>query len=49
MMLKKVALFTQIWQYKALNLEEHSEINGKWKISADRSSAVNSCIVHSGG
>jgi hypothetical protein len=49
MMLKKVALLTQICQYKAMNLKEHSEIISKCEISADSSAAVNSCIIHSKG
>ncbi len=30
-MLEKVALLAQIWRYEAIDLEEHSEINSKWK------------------
>jgi hypothetical protein len=49
MMLKKVALLAQIWQYRVMNLKEDNEINSKRETSADSSTAVNSCIIHSEG
>ena len=35
-MFEKVALLAQIWWYEAIDLEEHSEINGKWEISDNK-------------